>query len=71
MRRTLKALAESGEHDVTYHRRRLGSGAISGRPLYGYAIECSCGWSKQTNEAKAGAVQWWREHLRVVQEQER
>lgn len=54
------------EHVPSYSRRRLGRGAVSGRTLYGWTVECSCGWSQATNEPKREAESWWREHTSDV-----
>lgn len=56
------------QHEPTYHRRRAGSAAVSGRPLYAWSVSCSCGWKHKTNMDKAGVAEDWRLHTRDIWE---
>lgn len=51
-------------HHPRYSRRRLGRAPISGRPLYGWAVRCACGWEHTVNGAKRDLEQLWRAHRR-------
>lgn len=58
-------------HIPTYSRKRLGSGAISGRPLWSTQVKCSCGWSCSVNQPKAGAESDWKAHTRSEWDKQR
>ena len=62
---TRKELAERREtHVPRFRRRNLGHTPIGNRPLYGWSVACSCGWSYKSNENKRNAERLHRAHLR-------
>lgn len=50
-------------HAVEFYRRTLGTSARGGR-LYGYRLECWCGWSAKVNDTKREAEKVARDHQR-------
>jgi hypothetical protein len=51
-------------HNPRYSKRNLGSDPISGRPRYGWTVQCACGWGWSSNENKPRAVAAYKEHVR-------
>lgn len=54
------------QHVPTYHRKRGGMGAISGRQLWRTHVSCSCGWQCTINQDRRSAEQDWKLHTRMV-----
>lgn len=56
----------SEEHEPRYRRHTRGLSPVSGRPVYGWSVSCSCGWERRTNESKRYVVRLFREHVATV-----
>jgi len=52
-------------HRASFRRHQRGCAAVSGRPVYGWNVRCSCGWVANTNENKGFVEKLFRKHLKT------
>ena len=55
---------EPEQHEPSYCRHQRGCAPITGRPVYGWSVKCSCGWKQSTNENKHRVEQLFRAHVK-------
>lgn len=59
-------------HQPSYTSRQLGGHPITGRPLHGWSVACSCGdFARKSNENKRSVESDWKFHTREVWEAQR
>lgn len=54
----------ASEHVVKLSRYERGRTMITNRTLYGYDLECSCGWSTRVNGTKREANAFAKDHAK-------
>lgn len=57
-------MPDDPDHDPTFRKFVRGYARISGRPVYGTNIRCSCGWTERTNENTREATRIHRAHVK-------
>lgn len=51
-----------GIHAARYVRYSRGQSPTTGRTLYGYRVECACGWTERVNGTLADARKAYKWH---------
>lgn len=54
------------EHELATLRRRVRGRSVDfNRPVYGYTVGCTCGWTQRVNDRKPAALAAFKDHKKA------